>query len=211
LASGRTLEYNHINFEREIFMALWHFVSQFCRNPRTIGAIAPSSAKLAIKMLQPIDFQSACVIVEFGPGSGVFTKQVLQKIDRNKTIFFGLELNERMNRIACANTPEATIFQDSASQVHKYLQQFGVKHADAIISGLPWASFPESLQDEILTETVKGLPENGVFTTFAYLHGLILPSGVRFRKKLQQHFSKVETSPVVWRNLPPALVYWCRK
>ena len=74
-------------------MALWHFVSQFCREPRTIGAIAPSSRKLANRMLQPIDFKKAKVIVEYGPGSGVFTQQVLQQINRNKTIFFGLELN----------------------------------------------------------------------------------------------------------------------
>lgn len=192
-------------------MALWHYVSQFCREPRTIGAIAPSSRRLADKMIAPIDFNNARVIVEYGPGCGVFTRHVLSQIDRDRTIFFGLELNERMNRLASEKTPDATIFQDSAAAVRKYLQQYGVEHADAIISGLPWASFPESLQDEILSETVSGLPEGGIFTTFAYLHGLILPSGIRFRKKLQQHFSEVKTSPVVWGNLPPALVYWCRK
>jgi phospholipid N-methyltransferase len=192
-------------------MALWHFVNQFCRAPRTIGAIAPSSRKLAAKMIQPIDFSNARVIVEYGPGTGVFTRHVLSQIDRKKTIFFGLELNEQMNRLACASTPDATIYQDSAAAVRKYLNQYGVTHADAIISGLPWASFPESLQDEILSETVNGLPAKGVFTTFAYLHGLILPSGIRFRKKLLEHFSTVETSSVVWGNLPPALVYWCQK
>ncbi len=192
-------------------MAFWHYVSQFCRNPRTIGAIAPSSRKLAAKMVAPINFKKARVIVEYGPGCGVFTRHVLSQIDRKKTIFFGLELNEKMNRLASEKAPEAIIYQDSAAEIRKYLRQYGVDHADAIISGLPWASFPESLQDEILAETVSGLPEGGVFTTFAYLHGLILPSGIRFRRKLLQHFSTVETSPVVWRNLPPALVYWCRK
>jgi phospholipid N-methyltransferase len=192
-------------------MAFWHYVSQFCRNPRTIGAIAPSSRKLAAKMVAPINFQKAKVIVEYGPGCGVFTRHVLSQIDRKKTIFFGLELNEKMNRLASEKAPEAIIYQDSAAEIRKYLRQYGVDHADAIISGLPWASFPESLQDEILSETVSGLPEGGIFTTFAYLHGLILPSGIRFRRKLLQHFSTVETSPVVWRNLPPALVYWCRK
>lgn len=192
-------------------MALWQYVSQFCREPRTIGAIAPSSRRLADKMVAPIDFGKAKVIVEYGPGSGVFTRHVLNSIDNQKTIFFGLELNEKMNRLASEKAPEAVIYQDSAAAVRKYLLQYGVEHADAIISGLPWASFPESLQDEILAETAQGLTEGGIFTTFAYLHGLILPSGIRFRRKLQQHFSQVETSPVVWRNLPPALVYWCRK
>ncbi|GAB4280192.1 MAG: methyltransferase domain-containing protein [Candidatus Rifleibacteriota bacterium] len=192
-------------------MAFWHFVGQFVKEPRTIGAIAPSSRQLADKMIEPINFDTARVIVEYGPGSGVFTRHVLKYIDRERTIFFGLELNEKMNRLASEKVPEVTIYQDSAAEIRKYLKQYGVTHADAIISGLPWASFSESLQDEILNETVSGLPEGGVFTTFAYLHGLVLPSGIRFRKKLKQHFSDVKTSPVVWRNLPPALVYWCKK
>lgn len=192
-------------------MGTWHFVKQFCREPRTIGAIAPSSRTLAKRMIQPINFAKAKVIVEYGPGSGAFTRQVLSHIDLKKTIFFGLELNEQMNRLASAQVPEINIYQDSASEVRKYLKKHGVKHADAIISGLPWASFPEKLQDEILRETLAGLPKGGIFTTFAYLHGLVLPSGMRFRRKLNEHFSEVTTSPVVWGNVPPALVYWCRK
>lgn len=189
----------------------WHFMKQFCRAPRTIGAIAPSSRMLANRMLQPINFAKAKVIVEYGPGSGAFTRQVLNHINLDRTIFFGLELNEQMNRLASTQVPEITIYQDSAAEIRKYLKQYGVKHADAIISGLPWASFPEGLQDEILGETVAGLPRGGIFSTFAYLHGLVLPSGIRFRKKLEQHFSEVSTSPVVWGNMPPALVYWCKK
>jgi len=189
----------------------WHFIKQFCREPRTIGAIAPSSKKLANRMIQQINFDRARVIVEYGPGTGAFTRQVLNRINLKKTIFFGLELNEQMNRLASSHAPEITIFQDSASEIRKYLKQFGVEHADAIISGLPWAAFSERLQDEILEETVVSLPKDGVFSTFAYLHGLILPSGMRFRSKLKQHFSEVKTSPVVWGNVPPAIVYWCRK
>jgi len=197
--------------EMVVNMGTWHFVKQFCCSPRTIGAIAPSSKKLASRMIQPINFNKTRVIVEYGPGTGAFTRQVLRNIDQKKTIFFGLELNEQMNRLASLQVPEVPIYQDSAAEIRKYLNQHGVKHADAIISGLPWASFPESLQDEILRETVAGLPEGGVFSTFAYLHGLILPSGIRFRRKLKQHFSEVITSPVVWGNVPPAIVYWCRK
>ncbi len=192
-------------------MNSWHFVKQFCFEPRTIGAIAPSSKKLARRIIEQINFDRVRVIVEYGPGTGAFTRQILERIHSNRTIFFGLELNEQMNRIACAQVPEVPIFQDSAAEIRKYLRQFGVKHADAVISGLPWASFPESLQDDILYETQAGLRKGGTFSTFAYLHGLVLPSGIRFRNKLKQHFSKVRVSPVVWGNVPPAIVYWCQK
>lgn len=192
-------------------MNRWNFVKQFCREPRRIGAIAPSSQRLARCMLQPINFNRARVIVEFGSGTGAFTRHVVERMNPEKTIFFGFELNEHMNRIASEQVPEVMIYQDSASEIRKYLKQYGVKHADAVISGLPWAVFPEELQDDILYETVAGLKKGGIFTTFAYLHGLLLPSGIRFRRKLEKFFSEVKTSPVVWNNIPPALVYWCRK
>jgi phosphatidylethanolamine/phosphatidyl-N-methylethanolamine N-methyltransferase len=192
-------------------VATWQFVKRFCRSPRTIGAIAPSSAKLAGLMVRPIDFEQARVIVEYGPGSGVFSKQILGRIDPATTLFFGLELDEQMNRLARAQLPGVPIFQDSASNVRKYLDRFEAPFADAIVSGLPWAAFPEELQDAILAETVAGLPPGGIFSTFAYLHGLVLPSGIRFRQKLRHHFATVLTSPIVWGNVPPAIVYWCRK
>ncbi|HAE39103.1 MAG TPA: hypothetical protein DCG57_10760, partial [Candidatus Riflebacteria bacterium] len=83
-------------------MSSWQFVKQFCREPRTIGAIAPSSNQLANRMIQQINFATARVIVEYGPGTGAFTRQVLKHINLNRTIFFGLELNEHMNRVACS-------------------------------------------------------------------------------------------------------------
>ena len=192
-------------------MSRWQFVKQFCREPKRIGAIAPSSSKLARRMLQPINFSRLKVIVEYGSGTGAFTRQVVERIDPEKTLFFGFELNEQMNRIACESVPGIKIFQDSASEIRKYLRKYGVKHADAVISGLPWAVFSEELQDDILYETAASLKRGGIFTTFAYLHGLLLPSGIRFRRKLERYFSEVKTSPVVWNNIPPALVYWCRK
>ena len=55
-----------------------NFFWQYLRHPRSIGAIAPSSKKLARKMVQPIDFSRASCIMEFGPGTGVFTDELAE-------------------------------------------------------------------------------------------------------------------------------------
>jgi phospholipid N-methyltransferase len=55
------------------------------------------------------------------------------------------------------------------------------------------------------------LSPKGVFTTFAYAHAYWLPTAVRFRKRLKAHFGSVKTSRLVWRNVPPAYVYRCRR
>ena len=69
---------------------------------------------------------------------------------------------------------------------------------------------PESLQREILNAVLSNLAPGGYFVTFAYLQGLMLPAGMRFRRLLSETFGEVRTSSVVWRNLPPAFVYRCR-
>ena len=47
------------------------------------------------------------------------------------------------------------------------------------------------------------------FATFAYWQGVVLPAGIRFNQRLRNTFAKVERSPSVWLNLPPAFVYRC--
>lgn len=78
-----------------------------------------------------------------------------------------------------------------------------------VISGLPWALFDDPYQDYLLTVLSEVLPAHGLFSTFGYLPGLTLRAGRRFPRRLRQVFSRVETSPIVWRNLPPAFVYRC--
>ena len=58
-----------------------------------VGSVIPSSRFLSKKMLQPIDFKRAKVIIELGPGTGVFTKElVLQKHPNCQ--FVVIELND---------------------------------------------------------------------------------------------------------------------
>ena len=61
-----------------------------------------------------------------------------------------------------------------------------------------------------MAATVASLAPGGVFATFAYVQGTVLPAGKRLRALLEDRFAAVETSPVVWRNAPPAVVYRCR-
>ena len=58
---------------------------------------------------------------------------------------------------------------------------------------------------------LEALPAGGYFTTFAYLQGTWLPTGIKFRRRLEKYFSHVEKSRIVWGNIPPAFAYRCRK
>ena len=55
------------------------FLREYIKTPNTIGAIAPSSRRLAAAMTDVIDFRRARCIVEYGAGTGVFTREVDRK------------------------------------------------------------------------------------------------------------------------------------
>lgn len=187
------------------------FIKRFLKNPTSIGAIAPSTEKLAEQMVAPIELDKIKTIVEYGAGTGVFTNYVAQRINKTQTLFFSFELDEKLHKISSQFVPEIEILKDSASNICKHLERHGEKHTDAIISGLPWAVFSNELQDEILDATLKALKPGGYFTTFTYIHGYYLPAACRIRSKLKKNFSEMKTSPIVWGNVPPAIVYWCKK
>ncbi len=184
------------------------FLKTFLLHPTQVGAIAPSSAGLVKMMVDSIDWQSARSVVEYGPGTGVFTAAILEKLDP-ATKFFAIERSSDLVRSARERCPAGDIVEDSVTNVASLCSERGITQVDAIVCGLPWASFSESLQAEIMDAMFSVLRPGGQFATFAYLQGLALPAGRRFAGHLHKHFSVVQKSPTVWRNLPPAFVYRC--
>lgn len=187
------------------------FFWRFVKKPGTVGAVTPSSQNLAKQMVAPFDLKQIDSIVEYGAGTGVFTKYIRDGIDKEKTLFFSFEIDEQLFQISKELLPDVEIIKDSASNINEHLKRHGKSSTDAIVSGLPWAVFSKELQDEILGATLDALKEGGYFTTFTYLHAFYLPAACRIRKKFKATFSEVKVSPVVWKNFPPAVVYWCKK
>ncbi|MCP4177053.1 MAG: ribosomal RNA adenine dimethylase domain-containing protein [bacterium] len=170
----------------------------------------PSSPYLSDKITSDIGVETADSVVELGPGTGVFTKVVLEK-KKADSKFIVVELNKTLFDIVKSKFPGLTIYNDSAANLNSLIKKENVDSVDIVLCGLPWASFPAALQISILEAVHTSLKDGGIFTTFAYLQGAILPTGIRFRKLLSSYFSKVETTKTVWRNIPPAFVYRCTK
>ncbi len=186
------------------------FLREFLRGPTRVGAIAPSSRWLARTMVESGGIQEADTVVELGPGTGSFTRAILQAISPSAT-FFVLEINAEFARSLRQRFPELTVHNDSAEKLPEYLARHGKSAVDCVLSGLPWASLPMAVQEKVMAAVVESLRPGGTFATFAYLHALCLPNARRFRERLERAFTKVELSPVVWMNLPPAFVYRCTR
>lgn len=182
------------------------FLREFLREPLETGAVSPSSPQLADLITDAARLDRASVVVEFGPGTGVFTERILRKLP-GTAVFLALEVKERFAEATRRRCPGVTVHLDSAVNVRRYLSALGLDQCDCIVCGLPWASFSNELQDELLQTTLTVLKPGGRFVTFAYLQGLLLPAGQRFKLKLKTRFRQVTRTDTVWLNLPPAFVY----
>jgi phospholipid N-methyltransferase len=138
------------------------------------------------------------------------TQEVARRL-KGKTRFFAIEREPEFAEITRRRCPDIEVIEGCVTNVQEYCRERGIGKVDAILSGLPWASFPVSLTEEILDATFEVLPEGGKFATFAYWQGLVLPGSRRFRSLLKEHFSEVERTRTAWRNLPPAFVYRCER
>jgi phosphatidylethanolamine/phosphatidyl-N-methylethanolamine N-methyltransferase len=183
------------------------FLREVVRANKSTGAIGPSSQKLAETITDLAELPGNKVLVEYGPGTGVFTEEILRKKDTD-AFLLSLEVNESFAESTQQRCPEAKVIHDGAQNTLKYLREMGHEHCDLIISGLPWTRFEEPLQDEILDATYDVLRPGGRFLTFGYSFSPLLPAGKRFFKgKLNEKFDQVRRSKTIWKNLPPCSVY----
>ncbi|MGB0915770.1 MAG: class I SAM-dependent methyltransferase [Crocinitomicaceae bacterium] len=178
-----------------------NFIKQFFKDKKMVGAVSPSSKFLGEKMLENIDFASSKTLVELGPGTGVFTDMIIERMapDAKLLVF---ELNDDFYNTLSAriDDPRVHILHDSAEYIQKHLGK-GEK-ADVVISSLPLMVFPEELRNNVVKESHDSLKDSGKYIQFQY--------SLQSKKLLQSTYDDVSVKFTI-KNLPPAFVYTCSK
>ncbi len=196
-------------------MALKTFAMEALTDFLTVGAIAPSSRYLTHAMLGPIPLAKARVVVEVGAGTGVMTRALLDLMPPDSTLL-AFEINARFARHLRSNVldPRLQVIHARAETLQEELRVRGIDHVDAVVSSLALGFMAERQRTAFLGELGSLLGEAGVFTQFQYLHRLELKNG-HVRKfhlvhLLRRYFRSVQQR-MIWRNLPPAFVFACRR
>lgn len=176
------------------------FFLEYLRHPVRVGAIAPSGKPLARKMMEPVDFENARVIVEYGPGTGAFTREILAR-KRPETRLICIEQNDTFFQeisALCRGAENVTVVHGSAEEADILAAAQGCPQADAVISGLPFTSLPKMVSLRIFGATQRLIGEKGAFITFQYTRLM--------EAFFLRHFALVNRLRVKI-NLPPAYVY----
>ncbi len=186
------------------------FLAAVLRNPAKVGAVAPTSAVMGELLTRIVPRSGSPVVVELGPGTGAVTGVIDDRLPPGAR-HVAIELDPEMATFLQRTHPGLEVIEGDAVKLGALLAEHGVERADAVVSGLPWSLFDEDTQASILAQIAAVVAPDGAFTTFAYRHGLLLSAARRFRRALHETFEEVLVTATVWRNVPPAFVYVCRR
>ncbi|NRA38468.1 MAG: hypothetical protein HRU15_10035 [Planctomycetes bacterium] len=181
------------------------FFSAFLKNRQQIGAVVPSGPSLSkgmIKALGPIE--EGKLIIELGPGTGVFTKRLVDAYPNNPimSIEFGAEFIGHLQQ----TYPRVHVIQGCASHIIQHLDDHDYQAADVggLISGLPLLSLPEELRNNVWASIAEVLSEGQMYVQFTYSKRAwraFNPPGMELKKSKRIIF-----------NIPPAVILpFCRQ
>lgn len=176
------------------------FIGQSIKNFIHVGSVMPSSSRLAKRMVKGMN---ASVVVELGPGTGVFTGEILKKLPHDGLLIC-VESNNTFVRYLHNKIKDKRlkIYHGDALHLSKFLHENGVEKVGCIISGLPIGHFKKDMKDKLFDEILRCLSEDGVFIQFEYFLAGI--------KAVKRAFPKMKIDFELL-NFPPAFVMRCRK
>jgi phospholipid N-methyltransferase len=178
------------------------FARNFFRHPLMLGSIVPSSRFLIRELLKPVDWEQARVIVEYGPGVGVITAEVLRRM-RPDAMLIAIETNpDFVTFLRDAIQDERLhVVQASAEAVDEILLRYGQSNASYVISGIPFSTIPAAVRERILLKTCAALKPGGSFLVYQF--------STRVLEDLQRIFRYVrrQFEPL---NVLPAHLFFCQ-
>lgn len=179
------------------------FFREAIRDIKTSGTIFPSSRFLSRRIVNNIDFSNVKVIVEFGPGNGIITKEILKRI-QPQTKLIAFEINEKfIESLGKIKHSQLILEKASAEDITPILKKYGYDKADCIISSLPLTNIPTEISDRILDNSYAAMTADSLFVQYQY--------SLTYYKKLKEVFHDNVKLSFEAFNIPPAFVYIAKK
>ena len=153
------------------------FLRELPKSFSQIGAMLPSSPALGRAMVRPIrEATRPLNILEVGPGTGPFTKQIL-KLMRPEDHFTICEINTRFLTLLKKNLARNEHFRRNKDRItffHGPVQELPgsplfAGSYDIIVSSLPFSNFSPEMVDEILSLFQSMLAEDGSLSFIEYI------------------------------------------
>ena len=179
------------------------FFRQFLKEPGSVGSVIPTSSVAIRALLAPIDWRQLRCVVEYGPGTGCFTRTLLSHLSPDARLI-AIDTNPVFISYLrqSISDPRLIPVDGSAADIEAILAAHGFAHADYVVSGLPFSTIPRAIADAIMDATARAIRPGGAFLIYQYSL-FVLPF-------LRKRFGKVDVGRV-WRCIPPARLFFAWK
>ncbi len=179
----------------------FRFFRTFLRSGKTTGSIWPSSRFLIRRLLEYADFSKIDTVVEVGPGTGGFTREILKKLP-NHGVLLAIEFDESMaESLRSTHDNRLMVHHGSAFDINQIAHTHLNRKPQLIVSSLPLSNFPEEC-NAFIQDCHNLLADGGLYLQYHY--------SKKLRTLYSEHFHVVNYG-FEWLNIPPAYCYAARK
>jgi phospholipid N-methyltransferase len=165
-----------------------------------LGTPLPSPRLVIDEILKRVNWQEARVIVEYGPGVGNITTEILRRMQPGATLV-AIETNGEFIGYLRETLSDSRlhVVHGSAAEVGVCLGRLGCPQVDYVISGIPFSTIPGAVREGILRATHSVLRPEGVFLVYQYSRK-VLPSLKKIFGRVRRDFRF---------NIVPMWVFHC--
>ena len=184
-------------------MSTLTYIKNFIKD-RDVAAITPSSTFLVRRVCRWMDFTRPNVIVEYGPGTGVFSKYILKHMTEDSRLIMIEGNGDFVQKLKALTQGDdrVDVYHDRAENVEQILADAGEDDADYVISGIPFSFLDDEVKHELLQCTRQALAADGKFLVYQNYNHMEDP--------LREHFGRVEKEYELL-NIPPMFAYRASK
>ena len=170
---------------------------------RDVASVIPTSKRCVKKVCKKIDFTKDLIIVEYGPGSGVFSEFILESMTPGSRLIM-IESNEDFVTLLKNKfmDPRATVHNILAGDVDTVLEPKDVGNVDYVLSGIPFSFLKPERKKKVLEATKTILKDGGKFLAYQTSNHL--------KKPVMDVFGNVNTE-MEMLNIPPYVIYEVKK
>jgi len=179
-------------------MAKRVLIKDFIKDKK-VGAIFSTTKHIIKKMVDNIDFDKAKILVEYGPGKGVITNNLLELMHED-AILYVFETNDGfIKELINISDKRLIIINADAEKAQTILEnRYKINKVDYVISTIPFTFFDRRKRKRVIAKTYNLLNEKGKFITYQY-SGLIY-------QLIKQKFHQTQVIAALI-NIPPAIIF----
>jgi phosphatidylethanolamine/phosphatidyl-N-methylethanolamine N-methyltransferase len=182
-----------------------HFIAAWVRSPMGMGALLPSSRRLAKAMVAEIDTDKSGAIIELGAGTGVMTHALLEAGIPPERLLV-IERDPKLHATLVTQFPDLTVLCEDAVNLQELLTTHKITKVCAILSSIPFLTIPKPVGKAIQEQMARVIDKDGLVVQFTY--GIKSPIS---KKQLESCGMYAKRTKMVMTNVPPAHVWVFRK